>query len=173
MARIHYRVWQFWRVLWGRPDEGGLKTARQLLSPQLFHLFEQMPPAEQAHALRVVLAIKESGFNHPALLTAALLHDVGKQRFPLYPWERVMVVLAKAFFPEKAHQWGQGNPSGWRKAFVVASRHAEWGAEMAAEKGASELTVKLIREHQTASPTGFSEEEAALLTRLMKADNEN
>lgn len=84
-----------------------------------------------------------------------------------------MVVLANAFFPEKAYHWGQGSPSGWRKAFVVAARHAQWGAEMAAAEGASELTVKLIREHQTASPTGFSVEEAALLAILKRVDNEN
>jgi putative nucleotidyltransferase with HDIG domain len=166
-------VWQFWRVLWGKPDEHGLEIARQHLSPRLYQLFQQMSPAEQAHALRVLSAVRDRGYDDPALLIAALLHDVGKSRYPLHPWERAWIVLVDAFLPEKVDEWGQGSPSGWRKTFVVAAQHAEWGAEMAAVHGAAELAVKLIKEHQTASPTGFSAEEAVLLAVLKQADNEN
>jgi putative nucleotidyltransferase with HDIG domain len=150
-----------------------METARQYLSPQLFQLFLKMSPAEQAHALRVLSVVRDRGFDDPALLAAALLHDVGKSRYSLFPWERAWIVLANVFFPEKTEAWGQGSPTGWRKAFVVAAQHAEWGAAMAAAHGASELAEKLIREHQTASPTGFSEEEAVLLTVLKQADNES
>jgi putative nucleotidyltransferase with HDIG domain len=173
LARIRYRVWQFWRVVWGKPDEHGLTTASEHLSPKLFNLFQQMSPAEQAHALRVLSGVRERGYEDSALLTAALLHDVGKSRCPLYPWERAWIVLANPFFAEKSEEWGHGNPSGWKRAFVVAAQHAGWGAEMAAANGASEVAVKLIREHQTASPMGFSEEEADLLAVLKQADNEN
>jgi putative nucleotidyltransferase with HDIG domain len=166
-------VWQFWRVLFGKPDEYGLETVQQHLAPQLFQLFQKMSPAEQAHGLRVLSAVRERGFHDPALLVAALLHDVGKSRYSLFPWERAWIVLANAFFPQKAEEWGQGSPTGWRKAFVVAAQHAEWGAEMAAVHGASELAEKLIREHQTASPSGFSEEGAVLLAVLKQADNES
>lgn len=173
LARIRYRVWQFWRVLWGKPDSHGLETARGHLSLQLFQLFKKMSHAEQAHALRVLSAVRDRGYNDPALLTAALLHDVGKSRYSLFPWERAWIVLVNAFFPQKAEEWGQGSPAGRRKTFVVAAQHAEWGAEMAAAHGASELAVKLIREHQTASPTGFYAEEAVLLAVLKQADNES
>lgn len=173
LARIRYRVWQFWRVLWERPEGSGLETARQHLSPQLFQLFEKMHPAEQAHALRVFFAIREQGYVDPDLMVAALLHDLGKSRLFLFPWERALIVLANAFLPEKAREWGRGSPSGWRKAFVVAAQHAAWGAQMAAAQGASELSIKLIREHQTASPAGFSAEEAVFWTVLKQADNAN
>jgi putative nucleotidyltransferase with HDIG domain len=173
LARIGYRAWQFWRTIWGRPKAADLSLARRQLSAQLYALFEQMPPAEQAHALRVFTAVKAAGFEDQALLEAALLHDVGKSRCRLFPWERAWVVLGNVFFPQKMAEWGQGEPLGWRKAFVVAVQHAEWGAQMLEDAGAGELTVRLVREHQTASPAGFSVEEAALLAALKQADNEN
>jgi hypothetical protein len=157
-----------------------------------------MQESEQAHALRVLHALLEQGEEHPDLSVAALLHDVGKSRFPLKLWERVLIVLGQAFFPERAARWGaaaenaawvqgsggagglgsgseercsgagelgsgprSGDPStrlraglghrmaqNLRRAFVVAERHAEWGAEMAAGAGASRMAVTLIRRHQ-------------------------
>jgi putative nucleotidyltransferase with HDIG domain len=132
-----------------------------------------MSPAEQAHALRVFAALKMRGLDHPSLLEAALLHDVGKSLHPLYPWERAWVVLGNAFFPHRVEAWGQGEPKGWRKAFAVGAQHAEWGAQMLTRAGADDLTVRLVRQHQTASPAGFSAEEAALLDALIKADNQS
>ena len=173
MARIGYRVWQFWRTLWGRPKAADLALVQKHLSAQLYSLFVQMSPAEQAHALRVFSAVLARGFNHPALLEAALLHDVGKSYYSLLPWERAWVVLGNAFLPEKMEAWGRGEPRGWRKVFVVAAQHAGWGALMVAEAGGGELTVRLVREHQTASPTGFTGEEAVLLDALQQADNQN
>ena len=69
--------------------------------------------------------------HNPDLLAAALLHDVGKSRFPLRLWERVLIVSLKAFFPDRATRWGVGAAKGWRRALVVAAQHPTWGAEMA------------------------------------------
>jgi putative nucleotidyltransferase with HDIG domain len=173
MPRIGYRVWQFWRTLWDRPSISDLAAARKLLSPELFNLFQQMQLAEQAHALRVFSLVKAGGHHEQALLEAALLHDIGKSRFRLSAWERSWIVLGNALFPDRIKAWGNGQPVGWRRSFVVSERHPEWGAEMAAAAGAGELTVKLVREHQTASPDGFSTEEADLLAVLQQADNQS
>jgi hypothetical protein len=132
-----------------------------------------MNGGEQTHALRVYRAVKMSGIDSAPLLTAALLHDVGKTRVPLSPWQRAIVVAAKVLTPQKISDWGQGEPIGWRKPFVVAAHHAEWGAQMAIEGGAEELTARLIREHQTASPNGLTSEEAELLSILQQADDRN
>lgn len=82
------------------------------------------------------------------LLAAALLHDVGKCCHPLRLWERVVIVLAKSLFPKRVKSWGEGEPFGWKRAFVVAEQHPSWGAELAARAGASPMTVSLIRRHQ-------------------------
>lgn len=120
-----------------------------MLPPALFDLFSQMLPFEQAHAIRVYDGLIALGYDDPGLLEAGLLHDVGKARHPIRPWERALAVVVKKLMPAKFEQWGQREPSGLRVGIVVAARHAEWGAQMAAEAGAHERLVRLIRHHDT------------------------
>ena len=95
MQRLIYRVRQFLLAHVGAPDPQGMSRVEKALSPALFDLFSRMLPFEQAHALRVFDRLSEQGVTHPDLLTAALLHDVGKVRYPLKPWERAVGVLVK------------------------------------------------------------------------------
>jgi putative nucleotidyltransferase with HDIG domain len=88
----------------------------------------------------------------PDLLVAALLHDVGKNRYPLHVWERILVVIGKALFPGKVGQWGMAQPVGWKRPFVVSENHAAWGAEMTAAAGATPATIEIIRWHQNKLP---------------------
>jgi len=127
-----------------------------------------MQPSEQRHAFQVVQRLKDNGQDHPELLAAALLHDVGKILHPLSPLERAMIVLGKKFFSRLASRWGRGAPRGFRHPFVVAERHAEWSADLAAQAGASPRTCDLIRRHQD-FPTGGD----PFLLALQSADNEN
>jgi hypothetical protein len=160
-------------MIMGRPGENDLAAVRQQLSAELYELFEQMSLAEQEHAIRVWSAVKESGLNNSSLETAALLHDVGKIQYRLSLPGRVVIVLGHRLFPNQAKAWGQGKPSGWRSVFVVAARHAAWGADQVASLGADPLTVKLIREHQTENPEDFDGEGLSLLRVLQQADNLN
>jgi putative nucleotidyltransferase with HDIG domain len=146
-------------------------------------LFQRMQLCEQAHSLQVYKTLAqqqaqaaEEGWED--LLVAALLHDVGKNRLPLRLWERVEIVLARTLLPEKSRAWGaipdgavDGKSLGWRKPFVAAAHHAEWGAEMAAEVGASPLAASLIRRHQEAAGPGSTVLEERLLAQLQAADN--
>lgn len=145
---------------------------RQVLSPPLMQIFLCMQPGEQTHCLRVFKKLIGQGETSHDLLNAALLHDVGKSRYPLRQWERVLIVICQAFIPEQAKQLGEGKAQGWRRPFVVAQKHPEWGAEMAETAGASPLTISLIREHQ--EPFQKSEDEKEkLLKRLILADHES
>ena len=121
----------------------------------------------------VVQRLKDEGQNHPDLLTAALLHDVGKILHPLSPLERAVIVLGKKFFPRLASRWGKGTPRDFRRPFIVAERHAEWGADLAARAGASTMTVNLIRRHQDALLENPISLEDHLLTALQSADDSN
>jgi hypothetical protein len=84
--------------------------------------------------------------------------------------ERVLVVLGRKLFPGAWARWGQGQPRGWRKAFVVACQHAHWGADLAAQAGAAPLVSSLIRGHQT-PVTRRDTQEDKLLRHLQAADN--
>jgi putative nucleotidyltransferase with HDIG domain len=138
----------------------GDARAAEFLSPPLLRLFQRLGKAEGRHALDVALALEKQGYRDPNLLSAALLHDVGKTVAPPRLWERVAVVLGEHFLPRHAARWAGGAPRGWRRPFVVHHRHAVWGAEMARGAGATPRTVALIRRHH-APPQG-DEELAAL-----------
>jgi hypothetical protein len=175
--RMFYRLRQLWETMFARPTAPDLTLAQDVLAPPLMALFLRLQPSEQAHSLRILRLLLEQGENHLDLLVAALLHDVGKSRYPLHVWERILIVVGKALLPKQARRWGQGQPRGWQRAFVIAEQHPAWGAEMAGGAGASPLTVSLIRNHQEIPPpVHFSEGpqiENLLLHRLQSLDDES
>jgi hypothetical protein len=193
-SRIFYRTRQFWQALGANLSPEDLDLVREVLAPSQRRLFEKLQVSEKAHSMKVLRALLDQGENHPDLSVAALLHDVGKSRFPLNMWDRILIVVGKAFFPQRAKRWGSEPPSTlkslhpsdrrglltetfpepdprglpteafpepdrqglltetffriWRRPFIIAERHPAWGAEMAAQAGASPLAVALIRQHQ-------------------------
>lgn len=169
--RWGYRARQFFFALRATPTPSDLELARGMLPPEQFDLFREMQPSEQAHSVGMLRRLQAQGESNPHLLAAALLHDVGKTRFPLQVWERVLIVLSRALFPRQARQWGQGAPHGWRRAFSVAEQHPAWGGEMAAAAGASALTVELICQHQSMITGNLSPTAQALLHKLQAVDD--
>jgi hypothetical protein len=167
-SRIVYRSRQFFSALWSPKVPVADDLLCKYLTSAQINLFHRMQPSEQHHAFRVMQRLEERGQQHPDLLVAALLHDVGKVLHPLSPLERVLIVLGKKFFPRLASRWGQGTPSGLRRPFVVSAHHAAWGAELAEKAGASARTCDLIRRHQD-----LTVKDDPLLHALQKADDEN
>ncbi len=177
-ARILYRTRQFWNALQAKPADRDLEGIRQVLTPQQLALFARLPPGEQAHSIHVYCKLIERGENRPDLMTAALLHDAGKSLYPLCLWERVAIVLAKALARERVKRWGS-LPVGekamrsWRRPFVIAEQHPAWGADMAAQAGASPLTVSLIRRHHAQGESANPSLEDYLLSILQSVDDES
>jgi len=136
-------------------------------------IFHAQQPGEQAHGLEILHKLQSAGHHHPDLMVAALLHDAGKSRHPLRLWERILVVLGKAFFPKRFPEWGRGSPAGWRRPFVIAEQHAQWGAEMADRAGASPLASALIRRHQIPLQGTPANLEERLLLLLQRVDNQS
>ena len=132
-----------------------------------------MSPADQAHSLRVCLALIDQGQTDPDLLAAALLHDIGKSMAPPNVLERVLIVLANQIMPRQVFIWGQAEPRGWKRAFVIAQQHPDWGADLVAENDGSELTVRLIRQHQTDPDAQHGVDFNHKLSLLRAADNRN
>lgn len=178
LSRVLYRAGQFWSALHVRlgPDE--LEDIRQVLTVRQLSLFKKLAPSEQVHAIRVFHKVREQSHvqkasDHPDLFVAALLHDIGKSRFPLRLWERVAIVLGKWLFPRKVESWGEGSPKGWARPFVVAAQHPSWGAEMAGKFGVSPLAQSLILHHQEPVISNPHTQEEMLLHILQTVDEES
>lgn len=173
MKSAVYRLGQFVHYWRNAPLNPAAQTQVDsiLPTPELGALFRQMSPGEQRHSLNV-LARLEAGrpAAPPELQQAALLHDVGKTRVALNVVERGLGVLGQKLFPGAWERWGQGQPRGWRRAFVVARHHAEWGAELAVQAGATARVANLIRRHQTPVTT-VSTLEDEWLKYLQAADD--
>lgn len=146
-----------------RPVDHAL-VARHL-TPAQQRCFARLRRSEQQHSLRVLRALQAQGEVPPALAVAALLHDVGKTRWPFPLWQRVLVVLLPALAPGLARRLARGdtrNPLA--RALQLQRQHAAWGAQLARAAGADERSVALIAQHTR--PAG----DDALLARLRAAD---
>ncbi len=177
MRRARYRVGQFFRHLRRVPltPAEQAEAAAALGSPALAALFNQHSPAEQAHALRVLRAVRAGPHPYTAqreLLQAALLHDIGKVRAPLNVFERTLAVLGRRWLPNLAARWGQSPPRGLYRAFAVAAQHPAWGADLCAQAGAPPLTLALIRRHQDRAAHSATPEDE-MLGVLQAADDDS
>jgi hypothetical protein len=168
---VFYRARQFWQALTAVPAAEDLEQAGQALSPQLMALFLNQTASEQVHSLKVFFQVWEQGERSPDLLSAALLHDIGKSRCPLRVWERAAVVIGQALAPRQIERWSRAELNGWNRPFVVAVQHAAWGAELAAAAGASPLTVDLIRRHHDPAAEGLLPPADRLLQQLQIFDH--
>ncbi|OQY26479.1 MAG: hypothetical protein B6243_14220, partial [Anaerolineaceae bacterium 4572_5.2] len=125
-----------------------LALAKSLLgenSPAMA-LFLRMSAADQQHAIAVLQSLRDRGEDHPPLLQAALLHDVGKAMGqPLF--HRVAIVLLQTFWPAalvKLADAPLNNCPVWRRPFVVHAQHPQIGADWAKEASCNSMTVALI-----------------------------
>jgi putative nucleotidyltransferase with HDIG domain len=170
---LTYRASQTFKVLLAKPRSEDLVLAEEHLSSPLRELFHQMSPADQVHGLRVLRSLLTRGEENPNLLSAALLHDVGKSQVRLRLWERILIVLISWLTPGRVQSWGKGELRSWRRPFVIAVRHPDWGAEMIRQAGGSEELVNLVLRHQDDLPPDPIEEIDRLLSLLQEADGLN
>lgn len=169
-----YRASQFWRLLRAPPlPASAWQEIAAILNPDELNLFRRFSHGDQQHAYRVMRTLTSTGEDEPALLSAALLHDVGKTRFQIHLWERVAGALAEILFPEKVERWGNGQARGWRRPLVIRQQHAIWSAEMAAAAGSTPLAVALMRHHQDRQLDHLDGELAGLLRLLQWADDQH
>jgi hypothetical protein len=169
-----YRVGQGIRSLLAFTQKVELSLAEQYLTPELLALFGRMRQSEQLHSLNVLRSVLAQGTTPPELGVAALLHDVGKARYPLWTWQKTLVVLVRAITPGLYRRWIAGSPENfWCRPFVAYEQHPAWSAEMAREAGAREAALWLIKHHQEAGGRWANHRYGMLLKRLQAADDLN
>ncbi|MEA3338851.1 MAG: hypothetical protein U9R15_02690 [Chloroflexota bacterium] len=167
-----YRVTQFFRALTARVSDEELEQVALMLTPASLTLFRSMATQDQRHALEVCRALRRADHTDSQLMTAALLHDVGKSAARLWAWHRAVIVLLERFAPRLLARLSRGELRGWRRPFIVHARHPEIGARWAEEAGCPPLTIALIRRHHD-QLGNYRTEEDQLLTALQEADNLN
>ncbi|MCB0007628.1 MAG: HD domain-containing protein [Anaerolineales bacterium] len=172
--RLVYRLRQFGAELNARPlPDAALGEVRELLSPAEYALFQRFSLSDQNHSYAVMTTLRGAGHDDRELLQAALLHDIGKTRLPIHIWDRVVIVMGQALAPAQVGRWGEGEPAGWRRPFVIKEKHPAWGAEMAAAAGSSARLIALINHHQDRPETVTPAELAATLRQLQWADDQH
>ena len=197
-SKIHpalYRVSQFFVALYaylpgvnGRfSGEDAALVASILTTPEQQQLFACMSPNDRRHAVAVARTLRQAGHHHPALMQAALLHDVAKSLGqPII--HRVLIVLLEAFWPSALHRLSSpkspsslltphfslltSHSSFITRPFVIHAQHPVIGAAWAQQAGCDLLTVRLIAQHQDKLNNEATEEQQ-LLAALQWADNWN
>lgn len=158
---------------WTRRDDPALAA----LAPRERALFDRLPPADRAHALRVADRLRRAGYDDRAddealraLFKAALLHDVGKAGQGIRLHHRVAHVVLRVVAPAWLARVARDN-SGWQRPFYALAHHAELGAEQAAHAGSDPLTIALVRHHDSALPPDLADYDR-LLSALRAADDD-
>ena len=193
LRRAGYRVRQFVNALdaYIRPLTPGERAEAQAWLPEsAWPLFDAMPRNDQRHSLNVLRTLHAAGHSEPALMQAALLHDVAKSSGGVTLFHRVAVVLIKIVWPDWFARVAQAPAparSDPRYPFWAHANHPQLGAEMAAAAGCDPLAVTLIRRHQETGrgaegdlwgSGGAGEQRSGrdvdlLLTALRTADDDN
>lgn len=148
---------------------------QRFLTPPLVQLFERLDPSEQAHAVRVCRKLIAEGEKSPLLLTAALLHDIGKIYYRLQLWERVWIVLVGGMVEKMAKPLILGDErldraAWWKRPLLVGKFHPSWGAELLRSNGVDERIVWLVQYHQNANEIDSTHPQGGWLKKLVRAD---
>jgi hypothetical protein len=165
--RAAYRSGQFVRGFrWAlQPDE--IRTVSALLTYEERLLFISMQARDRRHSMDMVRWLERHAPDHARpsydLLTAALLHDVGKGS--LIVWDRVAFVLLGAVSPRLRRWVGREGGWRWQRALWRLEHHATLGAEKLALVRSRARVVDLVTRHKDASADGDEE-----LAWLMAAD---
>lgn len=167
-----YRVRQGLRALFAFAQPLTETAAIAHLSAAELALFRRLRRGERLHALAVLAALQAAEPVPSALATAALLHDVGKIRYPLHLWQKTVVVLTRALLPGVYARLSSGDPAhGLHRPFVVYAQHPAWSAEYLSAAGGDPAAVWLCRHHADHDPALTTQPLYPLLRRLQAADD--
>ncbi len=171
---VVYRLQQGLRALFAFSQDVDWALAERYLSPPLLELFRQMDRGEQLHSLAVLRDVLAQGGTPTDLAVVALLHDVGKSRYPINVWQKTWVVIVRTMLPSLYYRWSKGSPLNlWQRPFVVYEQHPLWSAELLRSAGASEAACWLAAHHAIKGEVAPTLIQSEWLKRLQQADDQN
>lgn len=166
---MFYRIHQFWQALFPQIQAEEAAWLEANLGQKALSLFYTQTPADQRHALDVAKSITVHKSNltkeeYQILFVAALLHDCGKSLTKVRLWHRIFIVLAQRL-PTWAWSFLENSSTPLAVPLTMSTRHADWGAELAAKARLDhEICILIQKHHSPNSRLGYI---------LAEADNTN
>ncbi len=151
-----------------------LGLAQRHLSTCEYNAFRSMSRSEQLHSLHVLQKVLADDPNAAkALITAALLHDVGKSRYHLSVLQKTLAVIIEAIAPQASRHLSRDETiSFWRAPFIVRRHHAKWSGEILRSCGSDADVIWLVERHQDSAEQYRDSQCYVLLSTLQRADGE-
>ena len=172
---VIHRLRQGLRALFAFTRSVDLALAERYLSPPQLIAFQRLRRGEQLHSLSVLRAVlAQNPVTPPDLAVAALMHDVGKTRYPSRLWQKIITVAVRMVAPSTFDRLSHGDPRRWQyRPFVVYVDHPIWSAEILAQTDASPEAIWLVAHHADPTDRWQTHDLFPLLKRLQSADDTN
>jgi hypothetical protein len=158
-SQIQYRILQGIRHLTSKPNHNVDESLKALLADAQWRLVERLAPADRVHLFNVHRELVRMGMTDQDLLTAAVLHDIGKadDRGRVTVVHRVIKVLLEAIDPDWLTRVARSDDSWLRHGLYLALNHPRLGATLARQTGASDRTCWFIEHHADDTISGDDE----------------
>lgn len=137
-----YRIKQFIKGMTAKITEEDKAFYKKYLTLKETVLFERLKRYDQKHSLAVAYILKEKTDINEEMIRLGLLHDIGKQVYPLNLFKKgSMVILDKVT---------KGRIKRYQNIRMVESyyEHPQWGYELLKEEGGyEEAFLQIIKSH--------------------------
>lgn len=144
-----YRIQQFFKSLFVTKSMVDMDFVRKYLSPAQEGVFLRMQAYDRYHSVLFAKTLISNVYKVPNdLIVAALLHDVGKSRYPINSLHRMGAVVARKFVPALMDKENEDEVTFLNRTVLVSNHHAEWSEEMATSVEVSDLTAWIIAHHE-------------------------
>lgn len=130
------------------PCEADFELAAQWLDGVLLGLFEAQHPRDVVHTAATARWLLERGHDEPALIQAALLHDIGKGQQRRRDRVAYVVATNLGLVQRVANR---GSRLELRRAIARSLEHSATGADMLRAAGAPARVIELTERHHASS----------------------
>ncbi|MCC6705238.1 MAG: HDIG domain-containing protein [Thermomicrobiales bacterium] len=118
-------------------------------------MFDRLAIHDRRHLVAVARQLESADPRNSDLIVAGLLHDIGKadDRDHVTFIDRILRVFLGRVSPGLLDRLACPDGIGIRRRLYLTLHHARLGAALAEQRGCSERTVWLIKNHEVSDPT--------------------
>lgn len=155
-----YRIRQFIKAITASVSQEERKWVQKYLIPAEYQLFFKLKVYEQRHCIDVAKKLSVETNENEEMIRLGLLHDIGKIKHPLNPFEKSLIVVLDKVTKGTVKKWTS------LKMVKCYYNHAEIGYELLKQLGEyDESFLRRIRNHH------YTDEGDKLLELLKNADD--